>query len=244
MKTVPGILLTGLLILAAGALHGEPAGTPVERTQTQPQARAPLYDKDRPWRQWRLTRADWITYEALMQGPAGAWYADAAPIQVLATQPELPEADLARYAALWAALQSRRELAETRWQIAYNAARDKLDPTTRAAWDAIRLRRPASLQDAAVAVGVFDVACRAACAGAVGTLTARGAGTTHLYLAGANGDNAIRQWAGEHGIPIEAVRAQRITLNHAGAILAALGHPGVELPALFVREPGGYRHVE
>ena len=68
-----------------------------------------------------------------------------------------------------------------------------------------------------------------------------GAKGIDFYVVDTSDDDAIRAWARRHGIPVEAVRSRRITLNHGRSLFARLG--GTAVPALFVRDGDAFTPV-
>lgn len=192
---------------------------------------------------WSLSDSDWAKYEELMQGAAGVWYRGKSPIQVLATAQDVSASDLARYAAIAAKMNSKRQKAELRWQIAYDKAIENNAAEIQQDWNEIKLDSRPTADSATTILVVLDIGCRESCANQVAKVNRRAENpdlVTHVYLEGATTESQIIQWATDHRIDIEATKQRRVTLNFSNNILAKVGFAATKPPLVLINDNGAY----
>ena len=190
---------------------------------------------------WGLSETEWRRYETLMQGIRGSVSPDTiSPFEVLGIHAR-DEAERRRYAELWA--QAMWEDAERilAFQRAYVEAGRRLYPGVPLI-DSSRLpvkdKQTTGLepQDRVLLFTRPDCdACDAMLARLLGRID-RIAGID-IYLADIDpgDDRAVRDWAAQHGIDPEWVRARKVTLNFEAGALAKLTDGKGEIPSLMRR---------
>jgi integrating conjugative element protein (TIGR03759 family) len=190
---------------------------------------------------WGLSETEWRRYQSLMQGIRGSVSPDTiSPLEVLGIHAR-DEAERRRYAELWA--QAMWENAERilAFQRAYVEAGRRLYP-------GIPLIDPNRLpeeENQAVGLAPQDRvlfftrpdcdACDAMLARLLGRID-RIAGID-IYLAEVDrgDDQAVHDWAAQHGIDPEWVRTRKVTLNFEAGALAALTGGRGKIPSLMRR---------
>lgn len=234
----------------AGALDAPPlpalAGTPALSTPAAPTALLPLA-QDRTV--WSLEESDWTRYRELMQGPGATFYSSVDPVLVLGIYAR-DDAERRKYARLAAAREKARVDRELTFMRAYTDAFREQFPGLSAIdstlADRVALPRRIALQSPIPArprvAFLTRVGC-SACDDAMKQLLRKHV-AIDVYVEGASGDDAIRAWAQQIGVPPERVRARDITLNHhRGELARAGGGKTPSAPALFSMERGTYRAV-
>jgi integrating conjugative element protein (TIGR03759 family) len=190
---------------------------------------------------WGLSETEWRRYEALMQGIRGSVSPETiSPVEVLGIHAR-DEAERRRYAELWA--QAMWEDAERilGFQRAYVEASRRLYPDVPLI-DSSRLPEKEEEttglepQDRVLLFTRPDCdACDAMLARLLGRID-RIAGID-IYLADIDpgDDQAVRDWAAQHGIESAWVRTRKVTLNFEAGALAALTGGRGEIPSLMRR---------
>jgi len=163
--------------------------------------------------QWGLSAEDYQRYRQLMNGPRGIQSPGLDPLSVLGIEARTP-AERREYAEKWVKAEYARAQKELEFQREINAAWQRLYPG----------RLPVNMENAAGVVR--DTDGRLAlfvkskdCATCDARLKAVLAGDREvdIYLVDSQGnDDTLRKWAREHQIPVDKVRARKITLNHDG----------------------------
>jgi integrating conjugative element protein (TIGR03759 family) len=190
---------------------------------------------------WGLSETEWRRYETLMQGIRGSVSPETiSPLEVLGIHAR-DVAERRRYAELWA--QAMWEDAERilAFQRAYVEAGRRLYPGV----PLIDPRRLPEKEEQTTGLEPQDRVlfftrpdcdpCDALLVRLLGRIE-RIAGID-IYLAGIDpgDDQAVREWAAQHGIDPEWVRARKVTLNfEAGALAKLTGGQG-EIPTLMRR---------
>ena len=192
-------------------------------------------------RTWHLSEPEWQRYRQLMQGIRGSISPGTiSPIEVLGIHAR-DEAERQRYAERWA--QTMHEDAERilAFQHVYDAAIRRLYPGE-SLIDSSRLPEPSekigSLESGDRVLFFTRDECPV-CDALFGRLIQRinAIAGIDIYLTGQPGgdDEAVRDWAKNHGINTEWVRTRRVTLNHDAGALEQLTHGEGEVPSLMRR---------
>ncbi|WP_018871504.1 MULTISPECIES: TIGR03759 family integrating conjugative element protein [unclassified Thioalkalivibrio] len=225
--------------LVAVGLAGTVQAGSVESDATRAEARASEGVESAPARtqHWDLSDTEWERYDSIMEGPRGLWTPDLDPIWVLGIHAET-ERERRYYAELAVEQERDRVTGELAFQHAYDAAWDRLypdrvliEPRDRsgdAGRSASRISEPSAptLADLHADDRVVLVAARdcAACAEILDRAVERLQGGAQwrldIFLTDTDADQEVRRWAAENAIPIDLVRAGRITLNHDDGTLA------------------------
>ena len=196
-----------------------------------------------PWRMWGLTEHDWQRYQTLKTTPRNQVGPALTPLQLLGISAET-DADRWRFAKLHAEASMRRDYRDLLWQATVTAARQELESLEQQLWSEVtitakRHRKPqhTATEDTEGDIYLFvPMQCTQACAELVARATAR-PGTTHIFLEGTSGqDELVRNWAARQSIPVQRVKNEQITLNHARDVLARLGHAAKSLPVALMQE--------
>ncbi|MEA3278186.1 MAG: TIGR03759 family integrating conjugative element protein [Pseudomonadota bacterium] len=194
---------------------------------------------------WGLSQTEWRRYESLMEGIRGSVSPDTlSPLEVLGIHAR-DEPERRRYAELWA--QAMWEDAERilAFQRAYVEAGRRLYPGVPLIDPSrlpVKADQTARLQPQDRALYFTRPSC-APCDALLTRLLGRieQIAGVDIYLAGIDpgDDQAVRDWAAQHGIDPEWVRAGKVTLNfEAGALAELTGGQG-EIPTLMRRRGDG-----
>ncbi len=245
---INAILLPVALVFAASATTSVCAGevgspqTERVRIETVRTAETALSRSDSARAQtWGLSETEWRRYQSLMQGIRGSVSPDTiSPVEVLGIHAQ-DGAERQRYAELWA--QAMWEDAERilAFQRAYVEAGRKLYPSVQLI-DPSRLpkndKKTAGLQPQDRVLFFTRPDC-VPCDALLVRLLARieQIAGVDIYLAEINpgDDQTVRDWAAQHGIDPEWVRARKITLNFEAGALAELPDGQGEVPTLMRR---------
>ena len=232
----PALRLTGLaglvcagLAIACPALAQvpvtEPGLAPVETTPVEISAGAA---------DWGIGETDWQRYRELMRGPAGLHYRRLSPAFVLGLHAET-DADRDR----WARVVYEEERRRLDRLFDFNRAYNRIARAERAregfSFFDDRHLEPAGFgarRAGAVRPVIFVSGACAACDAQVRRLAASGK-AFDIYYVGAVGNQEVSAWARRIELPVAAVTARRITLNHDQGDLARAGHGSRDLPVLF-----------
>jgi integrating conjugative element protein (TIGR03759 family) len=246
-------VINALLLLLAVALAATPlspsrageqpapatqtAGTEIVRTDRINLSRSDIARAQA----WGLSETEWRRYQSLMQGIRGSVSPDTiSPLEVLGIHAR-DEAERRRYAELWA--QAMWEDAERilAFQRAYVEAGRRLYP-------GVPLIDPSQLSEKGEETTALEPQDRVllftrpdcdACDALLARLLARieRINGIDIYLADVDpgDDQAVRDWAAQHGIDPEWVRTRKVTLNFEAGALAALTGGRGEIPSLMRR---------
>lgn len=242
--------LRGLLLLALAWACGPAAAAGISASSPAGSRPVPLsFSEVIDLDAWGLDEDEAARYRELMRGVRGSFSQPTiSPLEVLGIHARTPE-ERRRYAERLVRLlyeDTERVLAFQRevqaaWERLYGDVpivdTSRLPPESRPfSADLLEGRRIAAF---------VSTAC-AACDRAMPRLLALATGENGVegidfYVVDTTDDDAIRAWARRHGIPVEAVRARRITLNHGRSLFARLG--GTAVPAVFVRDGESFTPV-
>jgi len=191
-------------------------------------------------RQWGLTPDEYARYKTLMAGVRGAFSApNISPLEVLGIHARTPE-ERRRYADRLVRLMyedTERVLAfEREVQAAWRRLGEPMfDPDLAGAPMIPGPALAAALGGRRLAAFVAAEGCPS-CAAQVRALASRtDLPGLDIYVTDTDDPDVIRAFARSAGVPPEAVRKGRITLNRGAALLALYEGPPPRLPALFVR---------
>jgi integrating conjugative element protein (TIGR03759 family) len=191
---------------------------------------------DTPNGYWQLTKDEWARYEELKAtSPWSTWENNSSPLAVLSFYAESRE-EKRRYARIEAELDTWRQYSVTEFQTLYDKERaivhqryvefvHNRQPTIASitAQDRLRLF---------IKAGACDAFCRSVMSRVLSTQA-----KTDIYVIGAANDREIFSWAEAAYVPVDRVKTQEITLNHAHSLLdvaaAEAGLPVPRLPVLF-----------
>lgn len=184
---------------------------------------------------WGLQPEEWSRYQQLMHGPLGTYSPNLDPLTALGIEASTDE-ERRRYAELQVHAEARRVEKLLTYQLAYDAAWQRLYPDLQR----VNLTGSVSLPQSGVPrprLAVFVKEGCPRCEQRVRQLQAEGA-EFDLYLIDSDEEDVrVRQWAERVGINPEKVLNRTITLNHDSGRWLSIGLQG-ELPAV-VREVGG-----
>ncbi len=186
--------------------------------------------------EWGLTMQEWREYEQLMSGKRGLWSPGLDPIMALGVNART-SAERDRYAELYVKEEFARVERELAFQRAVSAAWTRLYPNTPRIANLKRAFSDAAIDRYGV---VVSSDCGQPCRESVNKyLQALQDGEAvsglDLYLADSGDDDALlRRWVREAGIPLDAIKQGRVTINHGGRF-AAIGH----YPLVYGRQGDG-----
>ncbi|WP_018995384.1 TIGR03759 family integrating conjugative element protein [Thioalkalivibrio sp. ALJ2] len=230
---------SAIVLLFATGLAGHAQASSVESEPTRAEARVSEGVEASPARtqHWDLSDAEWEQYDSIMEGPRGLWTPDLDPIWVLGIHAET-ERERRYYAELAVEQERERVAGELAFQHAYDAAWDRLYPdrvliesrdrSGDASSSAPRISEPTTpsladlhADDRVVLVAARDCEpCAEILGRAVDRLQDGAQWRLDVFLTDTDADQEVRRWAAENAIPIDMVRAGRITLNHDDGTLA------------------------
>ncbi|WP_017941442.1 MULTISPECIES: TIGR03759 family integrating conjugative element protein [unclassified Thioalkalivibrio] len=228
-----------IALLVTAGLSGAVQASSVESDATRAEARASEGVETAPARtqHWDLSDAEWERYDAIMEGPRGLWSPDLDPIWVLGIHAET-ERERRYYAELAVEQERDRVTGELAFQHAYDAAWDRLYPdrvlieprdrSGSATGATPRMSEPSTptlddlrADDRVVLVAARDCnRCGDILERAVERLQDGAQWRLDVFLTDTDADQEVRRWAAENAVPIDLVRAGRITLNHDDGTLA------------------------
>lgn len=238
---------SAVVVLVAAALSSPALAESTASESSRSEARTTEGTETLPARarHWDLTEDEWARYDTIMEGPRGLWTPDLDPIWVLGIHAD-SEHERRHYAELAVEQERERVTGELAFQHAYDAAWDRLYPdramveprdrSSRTDAGAAQISEPDALalsdlqaDDRVVLVAARNCDdCRDVLSHAVTHLQGGAQWRLDIFLTDTDADQEVRAWAAENAIPVELVRAGRITLNHDDGTLAE--H---ETPSLF-----------
>lgn len=218
-----GIILASLF-LSASFTYAESAGIEESRSKdlvSKSQALISGANKD-----WGLSVDEWSRYESIMSGPRGKWSKDLDPLTALGIEART-ETERRRYAELLVLATRKRIEQELAFQLAYDAANERLFPSQLAVTQFLMKDAP-SLSSASLAGSFATTAAQVKERVAFFTLIdscsecdvelERLLGLKQvmdIYLVDSDfDDKKIRKWAVDRGLPVDRVKDRSITLNH------------------------------
>ncbi len=229
--------LTGLTgLVCAGLAIACPAAAQVSVTAPglTPVETAPVEISAGDAADWGIGETDWQRYRELMRGPAGLHYRRLSPAFVLGLHAET-DADRDR----WARIVYEEERQRLDRLFDFNRAYNRIARAERSRegfsfFDDRYLEPDGSGARRAGAVRpvIFVSGACAACDAQVRQL-ASGGRAFDIYYVGATGNQEVSAWARRVELPVAAVTARRITLNHDQGDLARAGYGPRDLPVLF-----------
>lgn len=170
--------------------------------------------------QWGVSTEEVQRYRDLMAGPRGIQSPTLDPLSALGIEART-EAERRRYADKWVKAEFDRTEKELRFQREVNAAWQRLYPQV----------LPVNMGSAAgiahdnggrLALFVRVKDC-AVCDARLSAVLAEQR-PVDIYLVDSQGDDdALRQWAKDHHIPVDRVRLHDVTLNHGGGLWMRVG---------------------
>lgn len=189
---------------------------------------------------WGLSDSEWHRYTTLMAGPRGLWSPGIDPLTVLGIHAQ-SDAERRRYAEMLARQEHDRVLQEIAFDSAYYQAWDRLYPNAKVIAD------PSPI-DVSKRVLFFTSTSCAVCDALIPRVISTSRTTrVDIFITGAGDDQAIRAWAERVQIPVELVRDHRITLNHAGDLLAQLSSDDpivATVPRLYAESAGRFQRIQ
>ena len=236
------VILTATAMPWVGAAEEATPPTATARTETVRTDQTNLSRSDMTRAQvWGLSETEWSRYQSLMQGIRGSLSpATISPVEVLGIHAR-DASERRRYAELWA--QAMWEDAERvlAFQRAYVEAGRRLYP-------GVPLIDPSRLPDKDPETTDLEPQDRVlfftrpdceVCDALLARLLARleQLAGVDIYLAGIDpgDDQAVRDWAAQHGVDPEWVRSRKVTLNFEAGALAELTEGRGEIPTLMRR---------
>lgn len=191
---------------------------------------------DTPNGYWQLTKEEWARYEELKAtSPWSTWENNSSPLAVLSFYAESRE-EKRRFARIEAELDTWRQYSVTEFQTLYDKERAIVHKRY---VEFVQTRQPTissiTAQDRLrlfINAGACDAFCRSVMSRVLSTQA-----KTDIYVIGATNDREIFSWAEAANVPVDRVKTQEITLNHAHSLLdvaaAEAGLPVPRLPVLF-----------
>jgi integrating conjugative element protein (TIGR03759 family) len=181
---------------------------------------------------WDLNTEELQRYQQLMKGPRGLQSPDLDPLSTLGIEAET-QAERRRYAEKWVKAEFVRTQKELNFQREIDAAWLRLYP------DMLPVHMGDAAQDDGNRLALFVKAKDCLPCDARLSSVLAGKHPVDIYLVDSQGDDELlRQWATEHHISAEKVRARQITLNHDGGRWIRFGN-GI-MPVLLKQGEAGW----
>ncbi|MEM9257721.1 MAG: TIGR03759 family integrating conjugative element protein [Pseudomonadota bacterium] len=186
--------------------------------------------------EWGLSEEQWHEYERLMQGNRGTWSPGLDPITALGVSTDSPS-ERRRLAELYVRTEFERTQKELAFQIEVDQAWKRLYPTTpllRAA--GAPATSPGQVERYAIIVKPECIECDAFVSQQLDQMTRVALTGVDIHVLGTDGDDdQLRQWVDDQPAILEALKARRVTVNHATDAFNGL----TSLPVVFRKNGDG-----
>lgn len=208
----PRALLAVLLVLTSSTSFAQ---NQVDTTTRDTSVR----DLQRAAAEWGVSQEEYIRYQELMSGSRGVWSPDGDPLMVLGAHARTSD-ERRRFAELFVRKEYERVVGELEFQKAVDQAWKRLFPEQRRVELAPGVTKVLNDNQEPVRFALVVERDCSACLPAVRTYSRKVARDESLqaldiYVRDTEGDDtALRAFVDGSGIPVELIRASRVTVNH------------------------------
>ncbi|EHD22957.1 MULTISPECIES: TIGR03759 family integrating conjugative element protein [Brenneria] len=213
MRPKNTVFILSVLILTCGSAHARiqtvnSQGQDVSRQET---AQSTSQDIQKQASQWGLNAEDYQRYQQLMDGPRGMQSPGLDPLTALGIEART-DTERKKYAEQWVRQEFARTEKELKFQREVDAAWQRLGVLSVNMGNAAGIAHDTGGRLALFVKAKDCVPCDARLAAVLADNR-----PVDIYLVDSHGnDSLLRDWAREHHIPVDKVRARQITLNHDG----------------------------
>lgn len=224
-------LLTSLSATAA-TINSQSVQSDTAHSQEQSTSRGSAQQQAQVW---GLSDSEWSRYEQVMKGRRGVQSPGLDPLTALGIETS-DSSERRHLAELWVRQEYERTERELAFQREVNAAWNRLYPDTLA----VNMGNAAGIaHDTNGRLALFVKENCARCDARLAAVLADNR-PVDIYLVGSNDDdNAIRQWAVRHNVPVDRVRNRQITLNHDKGLWLRFGQG--QMPVILQQGDNGWQ---